>query len=365
MHKEISHTGASSPNRLSEFVVDNVSSYDHLNAVTQEEAKDTFESAVAEALSHNFIENEEIGSGAFYDVHALKDDDRVVVKRLRTGGWRANAGLDELWREIQEDHQTIARYLGAAFIPDTEFVTLKSDSLLSDEGLEAQSSDCEYIAVQERAVGKRLDELSKDFQPSPDLKSSIGEYVVRCEQMMREGMILDHPDDVMINDAPNVLRRVTLLDTNFLARFKDVADNRNSRIFLEEYNIDPASIKTPEDIMHMIHELVPSLLQMGPQETEDLRSQDYSALMHRLRGMQGDLSFALRDALRKLPNNLESVPAELRDNQFLDQLLFGGFDALVSLLDRCAPKGQHPQELLRIMNTFGIDDDYLRDCTRT
>lgn len=329
------------PNKLAEFVIDNTPYYEDLHAATLQEGDDKFRVALVEALK-NSQAGEALGSGSYYRVYGLEGDDRVAIKQLQAHGYD-NEELGRLWQEIQDEHHTIVTYFGSRFIPDTEFLTLNQ----------------QYIVVQEQAAGKKFFSLPEELQTSPELKQDVIEYVMRCERMMRAGILLDHPDDLMIDDAPDATRRVTLLDTNSLANFTDIVAGRNTKIFLEEYGIDPASIRTPEDIIHMIHTLVPSLLDLGVQETEELREQAYSTLMSRLRYI-GDLLPQLRNALQRLPSNPQSIPSGLRGNRFLDQLLFHGFCNLASLADRCAPQGQHPQLLARIMETFGVDDTDLQ-----
>jgi hypothetical protein len=177
--------------------------------------------------------------------------------------------------------------------------------------------------------------------------------------MVRDGIRLDHPDDLMINDTPDAARRITILDTNNLISFANTVNWRNAKVFLEECGIAPASIRTPEDIIHMMHDTVPSLLDLDAQQAEELRTQDYPTLMSRLRderGERGDLARQLREALLRVPRNPESVPPELRDNPYLNQLLYSGLSGLISLVDRFAPEGQHPHLLAKIMDTFGISD---------
>lgn len=347
MNRRNFETNAPQRNTLTEFVIDNAPSYETFNAPTLVESEDKFRAAAVEAVNANHIE-EELGVGSFYEVHALEGDDRVVVKRLWDG--RHDVSQDQLWQRVKRDHQTVVEYLGSKFIPDTEFVALGPEVASDTDSSHARS----YIALQERAAGMNLHDLPKDFQPSPELKLAMCEYIVRCEQMMRDGILLDHPDDLMINDTPDATRRVTLLDTNSLARFTDLVAGRNSKVFLEEYNINPASMKMPEDIIQTMYDIVPSILGMEAQEVEVLRGQDYPTLMNRLRKMSGDLSFRLQDALRRTPSNSQSIPPELKDNPFLDELLFSGFNTLASLADRCAPEGQYPHGFVEIMDTFGI-----------
>lgn len=344
-----------SPNRLTEFVIGHAPSFASLNAATPEEGNNKFTAAAIEALRASRVEPEVLGSGYFNRVHGLEDNTGVVIKRLQTRGYSSEQ-LSQLWQWVQNDYRTIVAYFGSRFIPDTEFLLVESGLLADTDNFHTDASGHQYVAVQERAVGENFHSLPKNFHASPELKQEVIEYIIRCERMMRDGILMDHPDDLMIDDSPDATRRVTLLDTNCLAKFTNIVNGRNSKVFLEEYGIDPASLRTPEDIMQMIRDMVPPLLGLGVHEAEELRNQAYPTLMNRLRRMEGDLSFLLQDALQRLPNNPQSIPPELKGNRFLDQLLFNGFDNLVALADRCAPAGHHPKVFTSIMDTFGIRD---------
>jgi hypothetical protein len=122
MSERDTRPGSHPPYELTNFVIDNVSSYEDLNAPTLEEADGKFKTAVAEALLANPAEDVLLGEGAHNTVHGLKDDDRVVIKRLRTGGYAEDsAELGRYWQKIQDDHKTALAHFGRGFVPDTEF----------------------------------------------------------------------------------------------------------------------------------------------------------------------------------------------------------------------------------------------------
>jgi hypothetical protein len=349
MHTETGQTGAYPPSELSSFVIDNIASYEVLHAPTLEAGNNQFRVALAQAVQAN-RPGEVIGEGFFNTVHTLEGDERVVIKRLARSVYaEGDTKRAQIWQEIQTDHRMVLSYFGRRFIPDTEFLAV-------DLGLDPNASAPrrEYIAVQERAVGQQLHTFRRGTHVSPALKETMIGFIVRCERMMRDGIALDHPDDLMINDSPGAVRRVTLLDTNNLAQFADVKNGRNATIFLEEHGIDPDSLQTPEDVVTMIRSMTQSILGLTVREATVLHKQRYATLMTRLQEGTGDLEHSLRKALRRVPSNLERVPPRLRDSLFLDQMLFSGFRAFISLADRFAPEGQHPQAIANMMKTFGI-----------
>jgi hypothetical protein len=340
-------------NQLAEFVVQDIPTYEYLNAPTLEESNARFQAAVVTALNAHHIEAK-IGDGAFYTVHPLAEDDRVVVKQLRPR-LRDRTGSEQVWQKIQDDHRTIVTYVGNKFVPSTAFVVLDSPQGFSITTPAQEAGGQAYIALQERALGTKFDQLPEGFQPSPALKQDALEYIVRYERMMRDGFIMDHPDDLMINDTPDAARTITLLDTNHLGTFWSMVESRNSVSLLVEYGIDPASIRTPGDVIDLLRDITPHILQLDAPAARELREQDYPTLMGRIRAVKGSLAAPLHEALRRIPDNPQSIPPELRGNRFLEELLPSGFFLLVSAVDRCAPPGQHPHQLKMIMRAFGIN----------
>ena len=260
--------------------------------------------------------------------------------------------LDQYWQAIQRDHQTVLDYFGRAFVPDTEFIIL--GHAMPEDGSATPPRPRQYLTVQERAVGHTLYRFPEGFRASAELQGAAATYIGRCMRMMKGGIALDHPDDLMINDAPEPFRKITLLDTNNLARFDEVLRSRNPTIFLDEFGLTPDAITTPDHLVTTIRGLVPAILQLGASKTKELQACDYPSLMDRLRPNWGDLEYPLREALRRIPRNVERLTPNLRDNPYLDHVLYSGLEGLVSIADRFAPDGQYPHAALQIMQQLGV-----------
>lgn len=347
---------------LAGFLLDHVRAYEDLNAPTLEEADMRFSAELANIVKETRV-GKIIGSGYFFRVYELADDPRVAIKRLRTSE-DDNTILTQEWGRIQNAHQTVLGYFGKKFTPDTDFLTFDNGLKIGSDRQDAQPSRLEHVMIQERALGRKFlsFQASDRDRASLELKAAAAEYVVRYERMLRDGRVMDHPDDLMINDGPNANRRITILDTNMVGSFEEMVNSRNSRIFLEEFGIDPTTVKKPEDIMRILQNVVPLILGLQTQQAEEFRTLDYPALMNELRPENGRLYGQLWTAptLRRVPSKLERVPEELRGNPFLDYVLPSGLETLISTADRFAVEGHHPQEVAHIMEAFGITDTDLR-----
>lgn len=340
------------PNELASFVIDSLSSYDDLHADSPEEGKEKFNAATIAALQTSNV-GEQLGLGFFNTVYELQDNEQVVVKIVGTAGYDAEA-VDARWKKIQDEHRTVVAYLGSRFVPDTEF-TVIGHRLEPDAGSAGEESALEYVLVQERMFGQNLEFCTEPIQASPELKAEAAEYIARYERMMRDGIAMDHPDDLMVNDTPGATRRLAVLDTNYLTKLTDIANNRNTGVFLREYGIDPTSIQKQEDLEQTLRGVVPRILGLEAQEAAALQNQDYYTFMERLRG-GGDLLPRLMKSLRRVPRDHRIIPPYLRDNPYLDELLPSGFGGLVAFADKFAPAGRHPRDIMAIMAKLGITD---------
>jgi len=267
---------------LVSFTLDSVQSYEDLNAPTLEEADVRFGAELANAVKEAHV-GEEIGSGWFHVVHELTDGGKVVIKRLRTGKGGDETRLAQEWDRLQKDHHTILTYFGKEFTPDTTFLILDHALEIDSDRQSTQSPHSTYVMIQERALGRKFYSFQKSGQPSPGLQAAAVEYVVRYERMLCDGWVMDHPDDLMINDNPNANRMITILDTNMVGSFEETIESRNSRILLEEFGVDPTLVKTPEDIVQILRTIMPSILGLQTQQAEEFRALDYPMLMAALR----------------------------------------------------------------------------------
>lgn len=332
MHNE----GKLSPNVISDFVVENLASYNDLNAPTLEEADDKFKKALKQILEKKQI-GEKKGRGGQLLVNAVQGVKGLVVKRLEAAGelpLRGDRTLDEYWQYFKSEHELVSKHFGPRFVPHTEFVEIENNMGDPDPFAFLVLNGKEYIMVQEEIEGENLFMFDKSIDKSivsPELKLQMKEFLRRYERLMREEkMVIE--DQIVVNSKLNTIK---VTDTNHLISFNELV-NVHGKPFLKKYGIDPQKMTTASEIIQAICEHVP--------EMSSLRTNTYSEIISELHS-GSTLYFDACSSLMSLNP----------DNNFKNSV-YESFKSLVRAVKYFPPEHEHNVVVKNMMVLFGIDE---------
>jgi len=321
-------------NKVAEFVISQVESYEELNAPSLEEADDNFKQILISSLKDKAVNKKALGVGLTLLVNEMVDHDDIVIKRLQAGKRTDRQGersIDDYWNDLYKEHELLESYFGRRFIPYTEFVI--TDTNFGDPDPEGFSviPDREYVMVQEKISGEKL-ELWKlysskyEIPPStPGLKPEVIAYIKIYEDMMRrEGLIPE--DQIMINYPTG---EVTISDTNHMRSFRNYIDK--SKDLLDELGIGDQPELTPELLANILVEKVPAFF--------DLKGADYTQIMQACSESSPYYKQAMKEINVRHVKNLK---------------------ALTKAVECFSPEGEHNRYVQALMQKFEITDDQLK-----
>src|SRR3712207_4970132 len=109
------------PNKVADFVIENVGKFDELNAPNLDEGNTRFNEVAVNILRKKKVAKRIGEPGGTFEVHPLRGAKEVVVKRLRTGyGQTNNADLIQgRFKNLREQHALFEKYFGPDTIPYT------------------------------------------------------------------------------------------------------------------------------------------------------------------------------------------------------------------------------------------------------
>lgn len=319
---------SSQQNKVTDFVISSINSYEELNAPTFKEGDTKFRHALISVIKKKGAGAEIKSNRGLLVVNELSDNDDIVVKRLITGEEETDSNVAKRWERLQEEHRIVERYFGRRFVPPTDFITV-DQSLGSAQEAGVQPGR-EYVMVQERLKGEKYPQEIQESQQSitPKLKEELVEFIKNYEKMLgEEKAAID--DQIMIDFTEETVK---IYDTNTLSHFEDHFDLERPEIryFLNSVRIKPESVHTSEDIMNALIASLP--------EFRDLRGKDYYTAFDRINGYE-----AKRKFLERYPHT--SDPAMLQ-----------GFGELIDAVDLYPPEGFHNYFIRGLMNAFKITD---------
>lgn len=202
-----------SPNKVSEFILQNVPKWESLNAPTLEAGKQKYKEAVITVLQGQEAKDETIGFGG-YLVQPVAGREDLVLKRLHSQPRKAHAA--EWFEERQAEHSVFEEYFGD-FVPPAEFAIVPNKKYHDpDDYFYLQD---EYVVLQERVSGEEYigDRVGSDEylrsvgeRVTPRMRQRVDQFVERYQTLADEkGWV---PENQMMFDFEN--ETVWVVDTN-------------------------------------------------------------------------------------------------------------------------------------------------------
>lgn len=317
------------PDRVTEFVLKNVDSFEELNAGSLKEGHKQFRKALIKALEKQTA-GEEVGRGGQFLVNRLRESKGIVIKRLRGGekmDLQGNLTTDEYFRELRRQHKTVHKYFGDRFIPRTEFVEVDSNFDDPNPPYFKVQPGHEYVMVQEEIDGEEVSYFLMRETRLPTiftaLKESLREFV-RCyrSMMCNERAVIENQFYINFETG-----EVKVSDTNHYPTYDDyVRDNG----LLNELGINPDGVNSAEEILEILTEHLPelSLIKGLPYstaiETLDFRDELYGKACNGIADRYSDDEERKEKALsgfKKLLRAAEYFPPEGEDNVFIRNVI--------------------------------------------
>lgn len=203
-----------SPNKVSEFILQNVPMWDDLNAPTLSEGKQKYKDAVVMVLQGQEAKDETIGFGGGFLVQPVAGREDLVLKRLHSQPNKTNA--TEWFEERQAEHAVFEEYFGD-FVSPAEFAVVPNKKY-HDPDRYFYLPD-EYVVIQERVYGEEYigDRVGSDEylnsvgqRVTPRMRQRVDQFVDRYQQMVEaKGWV---PENQLMFDFKN--ETMWVVDTN-------------------------------------------------------------------------------------------------------------------------------------------------------
>ncbi len=321
------------PNKVTDFVLDNIPQYELLNAPNTEIGKQRFNEVSADVLSYRHV-GKSIGHGGFLEVHPLRGAKDVLVKRLRAANMyllgRGSEEVASLWNNLQDEHAMFEQYFGPEHVPHTEFVIVQGTNF-GDYRRSAFLSDVEYVMLQETVKGVPYSENPQDLRQlkraaqgiTPKMQGKVDAFVEKYRRMVKEERKAPDGSQVTFDFGGE---HVWLTDTNFPEDFDRATSNNQ---FIQSFVTEPDfQIENPQALVNFLTSTVNEFSTLHGQSWEDIRSHiSYNSALH----------VQARERLRRIG---------------FDEAKVLDFDNLMNALDFFPPEGDN--RFIRHLNVLGI-----------
>jgi hypothetical protein len=310
-------------NPITDLVLDNIQSFEELNAQSLKEGETAFAETLIKILEKREVEGTLLGMGSQSLVQRLKEAQGVVIKRLMFGRvlkGQGNLSPGEYFNHKKEEYALVRKYFGPEFTPHTEFVEVNSnfnsphpDTILGYE----------YIMVQEELSGVDASFQAgsewdfKDKKLTEALKGRVWDFISRYQHMQTEsGRVIEDQIRVDFNKG-----ELYIQDTDFLPSYKSFTQNN---AFLEY--IEAEGQTDIHSIIILLGVNVPALSELNGISDTDLNEVIPLAETK-------EFSSAQQWLLRKLRQESKNIDE-------LQAILFG-FSRLVTAIDYFPPTGDN------------------------
>lgn len=310
---------------ITNFVLENVVSYEELNAKDIQEGEQKFLAALTHVLERQSVEEKRIGIGSQSLVQKLEASEGVVLKRLMFGKQlrgQDNLTPDQYFTEKKKEYEVVKKYFGRKFVPDTEFAEVTTNFNSPHPGM---IPGHEYVMIQDKLPGEDIN-FQAGTEPNissenitPALKSNLADFITRYETMRRES-------ETVIEDQLRIdfqSGEIHIADTDFLPSFRKFVEGN---AFLEYVGTSTEKIIDTNSLIKLLGAEVPALAELSGISGEHL-SESLPILE------TGEFADAASWLLKKLSTEGKTTEEKQR--------IVNDFGKLIAAIDYFPPEGDN------------------------